>query len=240
MYPAIYYEVPSYDDELYHHGIKGMRWGVRRYQNADGTLTDAGKRRAETIERRAAEKIERHNQAKARAIATGNAKEISKYIGELSTVQLNDAWSRIDKVQKIRSAIPEPTWKKVAKFSVHAIGSVVGGVVGGSMHAVGKAIGKGIERRAEEKAAERKGKLAAMTAHAKEAELKRFGDSDEASDLNFEENKKTYKNINKVLKRASRQAAWDSAKTAAATTGKQAVSDFFEKLAENDKRLSKL
>lgn len=31
--------------ELYHHGIKGMRWGIRRYQNADGTLTPEGKRR---------------------------------------------------------------------------------------------------------------------------------------------------------------------------------------------------
>ena len=32
-------------DELYHWGIKGMKWGVRRYQNADGTLTSAGKKR---------------------------------------------------------------------------------------------------------------------------------------------------------------------------------------------------
>jgi len=31
--------------ELYHHGIRGQRWGVRRYQNADGTLTEAGKAR---------------------------------------------------------------------------------------------------------------------------------------------------------------------------------------------------
>lgn len=29
--------------ELYHHGIKGQRWGVRRYQNEDGTYTDEGK-----------------------------------------------------------------------------------------------------------------------------------------------------------------------------------------------------
>lgn len=30
-----------------HWGIKGMKWGVRRYQNKDGSLTDAGKRRLE-------------------------------------------------------------------------------------------------------------------------------------------------------------------------------------------------
>ena len=32
-------------DYLYHHGIKGMQWGVRRYQNPDGSLTAAGKKR---------------------------------------------------------------------------------------------------------------------------------------------------------------------------------------------------
>ena len=33
------------DNSLQHWGVKGMRWGVRRYQNADGTLTPAGKKR---------------------------------------------------------------------------------------------------------------------------------------------------------------------------------------------------
>lgn len=37
--------IVSRTDYLAHHGIKGQKWGVRRYQNADGSYTAAGKRR---------------------------------------------------------------------------------------------------------------------------------------------------------------------------------------------------
>ena len=39
------------DNEFNHHGIKGMRWGVRRYQNEDGSLTSAGKKRYKSGDR---------------------------------------------------------------------------------------------------------------------------------------------------------------------------------------------
>ena len=54
------------ESDLTHHGILGQKWGIRRYQNEDGSLTDAGKKRYGPSEVQRLEKTAIKNEYKRR------------------------------------------------------------------------------------------------------------------------------------------------------------------------------
>lgn len=57
-------------DEIYHHGTKGMKWGIRRFQNKDGSLTPEGQKR-----RSIKQVIKEHQTAKKRKAALEKARQ---------------------------------------------------------------------------------------------------------------------------------------------------------------------
>lgn len=116
----------SENNTLTHHGIKGQRWGVRRYQNPDGSLTKAGKKRRETedndkkeLEKKssapAASKgststagkpdniVEDPEVTKQRVLKSGSANEVLKYQGQLTSQELQGVYQRLNNEQLIRA-----------------------------------------------------------------------------------------------------------------------------------------
>lgn len=136
--------LPNPDSELYHHGILGQRWGIRRYQNKDGTLTSAGRkhkglidqirdnrrmkkvRRAKVEKAKAQQKQKEENikrlqkaaaERKARAdiIKTGDAEAISKFADKMSAKEYESAISRINMKQTLDSYRQSQSDAKAAK-----------------------------------------------------------------------------------------------------------------------------
>lgn len=122
-----------YSYELYHHGILGQKWGVRRFQNEDRTWTEAGKERYGRGARKIANKVEE----------TGN-KITDKIKPKEQKGLINKV--RSDIASDVNFYTKMPNWigdkmskKKTDKAMDREVASRVGGAVGG---AVGTAAGK--------------------------------------------------------------------------------------------------
>ena len=97
--------------ELYHHGIKGQKWGVRRFQNADGSLTNAGKNRYN--ENYSAEQRKRDQSVYSR----GAVRRINREMNEGNSIQ----GARSKEADRIDAA------RKRANVA-GKVGAIVGGV----------------------------------------------------------------------------------------------------------------
>lgn len=87
--------------ELYHYGIMGMKWGVRRYQNPDGTLTPAGKRRLARKEKKEARKEARKIHPSDDYKRVSNIRK--KHISELTNQELQDLNQRLSLEKNYRN-----------------------------------------------------------------------------------------------------------------------------------------
>ena len=98
-----------YTDEVYHHGVKGQRWGVRRFQNKDGSLTNAGKKR-----RSIGEVISDHKEAK---IQKEKAAQRKAALEKARATKEANKKAAEEKERILRKADPKEILKNKEKFT---------------------------------------------------------------------------------------------------------------------------
>lgn len=81
-----------YSDFLCHHGILGQRWGIRRYQNPDGSLTEAGRIRLQRKDIKWAKKNYKKITSKAQRSVRSQMRDFER--GELRRSGLKGAYAR--------------------------------------------------------------------------------------------------------------------------------------------------
>lgn len=90
-----------YELELRHHGIKGMRWGIRRYQNKDGSLTPAGQRRLNKLEKEY-NRLSRKSHDDYEQISS-NVKKKEKKHKKVSEMTNEEIQARIDRIRLVNT-----------------------------------------------------------------------------------------------------------------------------------------
>ena len=91
----------NYNDTLTHHGIKGQEWGVRRFQNEDGSLTAAGEKRYLTgSERKAAKAKAKEDYKNAKKAAKENFRKATERADSQYEKQMAEKESELAKIEK--------------------------------------------------------------------------------------------------------------------------------------------
>ena len=108
--------------ELYHHGILGMKWGQRRFQNPDGTYTEEGKRRRRSDSY--SEDHKRYAANKRKSIEQLSTKEIEELNRRDSAIYNYNRNHKVGKdyVNKIGSKILEKSAEAIAVWAVYKVG----------------------------------------------------------------------------------------------------------------------